>query len=218
MTGSVALATQEFSARFFANGARPDYALQTDAAMGQDAVENIRNQIEERHGGLRNSHKPMLLHSGLKAQSLQLPLEDLQLLATRQFQIEDIARAFGVQPFMVGHSDKTSSWGSGIEAMGVLFVRYTLGRHLTKIRTELNRKLFRTYARYVDFDTFDLERADMLSMMNAFRVAIGRAGEPGFLTVDEVRGYLNRAPMPGGDQLNKGLPDAQPQPAQPAGQ
>lgn len=217
MSGSVALATQEFSARFFSNGARPDYALQTSSAMTAEQIENMRTQIAERHGGAANSHKPMLLHSGLDIKSLQLPLEDLQLISTRQFQIEEIARAYGVPPFMIGHNEKTTSWGSGVEQMGTAFVRYTLASHLTKIHNELNRKLFRTYTRIVEFDTFELERADMKTLMESFRAALGRAGEPGFLTVNEVRAYLNRAPVEGGDELNKGAQDA-PQPARPPGE
>jgi HK97 family phage portal protein len=190
--------------------------------MSAEAVENLRTQIDERHGGAAKSHRPMLLHSGLKIQSLQLPLEELQLLATRQFSIEEICRAFGVPPFMVGHNEKTTSWGSGVEAMGTAFVRYTLAGHLTKIHNEFNRKLFRTYTRVVEFDTFELERADMKSLMEAFRTAIGRAGEPGFMSVNEVRSFLNLGPSEGGDELSKailpGANNAQAQPAKPPGE
>ena len=59
----------------------------------------------------------------------------------RQFQVEDVARIYGVPPFMIGHTANTSSWGTGVEAMGIGFVKYTLQRHLVKIEQELNRKL-----------------------------------------------------------------------------
>jgi phage portal protein BeeE len=52
--------------------------------------------------------------------------EEMQLLETRQFQIEEVARIYGVPPFMIGHNEKTTSWGSGVEAMGKAFVRYAL--------------------------------------------------------------------------------------------
>jgi HK97 family phage portal protein len=204
MSGSVALATQEYAARFFANGARPDYALQTDATLSPEAVENLRTQIDEKHGGVAKAHRPMLLQGGLKAQALQLPVEDLQLLETRQFQIEEIARCYGVPPFMIGHNEKTTSWGSGVESMGAAFVRYTLASHLTAIHNEVNRKCFRTFAKVAEFDTWELERADIKTLMESFRTAIGRAGEPGFLSINEVRAYLNRAPIDGGDEINKG--------------
>lgn len=205
MTGAVALATQDYSARFFANSARPDYALQTDQALSPEKVEQLRAQIAERHGGSANSHRPMVLTSGLEVKTISLPAEDMQLLATRQFQIEEIARIYGVPPFMIGHSEKTSSWGSGVEAMGIGFVRYCLRRHLNKITHELNRKLFRTARRVCAFDTSDLERADFKSLIDGFRIALGRAGEPGFITAEEARAGLGmpRAPVHG--TLNPGV-------------
>tara|TARA_R110000868_G_scaffold51811_3_gene163787 strand:- start:1524 stop:1934 length:411 start_codon:yes stop_codon:yes gene_type:complete len=109
----------------------------------------------------------------------------------RQFQIEDIARIYGVPPFMIGANDKTTSWGSGVESMGIGFVRFTLRQHLNKFETEFNRKLFRNYSKRVEFDTHDLERADMKSQFEAYRIAIGRAGEPGFMSSREVRQRLN---------------------------
>ena len=213
MSGSVALATQEFSAQFFANSARPDYVLQTDNKLSADAIDNIRAKLLERHQGPKNRALPLVLQQGLKVQTLNMPMDDLQLIQQRQFQIEEIARAYGVPPFMIGHTEKTTSWGSGVETMGANFVRYVLNRHIEKIQTELNRKIFRTYAKFAAFDTFGLERADMKSLFESFRTAIGRAGEPGFLTVDEVRGYINFGPVTGGSEINPGTVNA---PAPPA--
>jgi hypothetical protein len=71
--------------------------------------------------------------------------------------------------------------------MGTGFVRFTLRQHLNKFQNEINRKFFRTAVKFAEFDTFELERADMKSLFESFRVAIGRAGEPGFMTTDEVR-------------------------------
>ncbi|NBT33207.1 MAG: phage portal protein, partial [Rhodobacteraceae bacterium] len=121
---------------------------------------------------------------------ITMPLEDMQLLQTRKFQVEEICRAFGVQPFMVGHTEKTSSWGTGVEAMGAGFVRYTLRRHLNAFQNEINRKLFRTSATCAEFDTTELERGDTASMFAAVRVALGRAGEPAFMTIEEARTLL----------------------------
>jgi hypothetical protein len=66
---------------------------------------------------------------------------------------------------MIGHNEKTTSWGSGVEAMGIGFVRYTLRQHLNKFEVEINRKLFRTATRVAEFDTTDLEQADTATLM-----------------------------------------------------
>jgi len=195
MAGSVALATQNYSAQFFANSARPDFALQTANKMSPEVIADLRAQVDEQlSSAAGKAHRPMVLTNGLELKTITLPLEDLQLIETRMFQIEEIARAYGIPPHMIGHTDKNTSWGSGVEAMGITFVRYTLGSLLASIHNELNRKLFRTARKVLEFDTFELERADMKSMFTAFRLALGRSGEEPILTSDEIRSYLNRAP------------------------
>ena len=74
----------------------------------------------------------MVLAGGMKLHQLTLSSEDAQLIATRGFQVEEICRAFGVPPFMIGHTEKTTSWGSGIEQMSIGFVKYTLQRHRSR--------------------------------------------------------------------------------------
>ena len=196
LAAPVASAMQEYSARFFSNGARPDYVLTTDQGLSPEAIAQLREQINERHGGVENSRKPMLLTNGLKTAPLSIPADEMQLLESRKFAVEEIARIFGVPPFMIGHNEKTTSWGSGVEAMGVGFVRYTLRQHLNKIETELNRKLIRSSRKVLAFDTTELERADFKTLLEGFRIALGRAGESPIMTVEEVRERLSLQRQP----------------------
>jgi HK97 family phage portal protein len=208
MAGSVSMATQDYAARFFANSARPDLVLQSDQAISKEAIDNLRAQLDERHNGTANAHRPMVLTGGLKAEIISIPVEDLQLLQLRQFQVEEIARIYGIPPFMIGHTTNTTAFGSGMEAMGVGFVRYGLRPHLNKVENEINRKLFRTASRVAVIDTTELERADTKSLFEAYRVALGRAGEPGFMTTQEVRERLSLKREPDGS-LNQGTPNGQ---------
>jgi HK97 family phage portal protein len=196
LAGPVSSAMQEYSARFFSNGARPDYVLTTDQTLPPEKVDQLREQLAERHGGLENARRPMVLTGGLKTAPLSVPADEMQLLESRKFAVEEIARIYGVPPFMIGHNEKTTSWGSGVEAMGVGFVRYTLRQHLSKIETELNRKLIRTTRRVLAFDTTELERADFKTLLEGYRIALGRAGEPAFMTVEEVRERLSLKRQP----------------------
>jgi HK97 family phage portal protein len=203
MTGAVSLATQEYAARFFANSARPDVYYTAPQNLGPDSVDKLRDQLNERHQGPHNAHKPVILTNGMDAKTLTLPVEDLQLLELRQFQIEEIARVYGIPPFMIGHNEKTTSWGSGVESMGTGFVRYTLRQHLNKFQNELNRKLFRTAAKVAEFDTWDLERADLSTMMTAFRTAVGSSpGLKPIMSVNEVRGFLRLNKSKDGDDMS----------------
>jgi HK97 family phage portal protein len=202
--GAVALAAQEYAGNFFANSARPDYALSTDQQLGAPKVKELQDLIDERHRTPENAHRPMLLHSGLKMTTLQISAQDMQLLGQRQLAVEEIARAYGVPPFMIGHNEKTTSWGSGVEALSIGFVRYTLRQHLNKIAIEINRKLFRTRARIVEFDTADLEQADTATLATSLRTLVGRAGEPRIISPDEARKKLRFKSM-GGDAAQLGV-------------
>lgn len=207
--GSIALQADQYAGSFFANGSRPDFALQTDAPMKPEQVEALREQISEGHRGAAAAFKPMVLSGGLKVQPITMTAADSQLVEQRRFQVEDIARIFGVPPHMIGHTDKTTSWGSGVEQMSIAFVKYTLQRHLVKFEQEINRKVFRYSGRFCEFATAGLERGDHKTRHEAYRIALGRAGEPAWMTVNEVRALENLPPIDGGDRLV----DSTPQPA-----
>jgi HK97 family phage portal protein len=194
-TGSIALQSAEHTRSFYENSARPDFVLQTDGELKQDKIDQLRAQWNDLFQGAARSWKPAVLGGGLKVQPITINAVDSQLIQTRQFQVEDVARVFGVPPFMIGHTEKTTSWGSGVEAMGIGFVKYTLQRHLVKFEQEINRKVFRTSRLFCEFDTAGLERGDLKSRYEAYRIAVGRAGEPGWLTPDEVRRFDNMPPM-----------------------
>lgn len=201
-TGAISLAADEYSASFFRNSARPDYALSTDKTLSVEQLQAMRDQIAERHQGAQRAFRPMVLLGGLKVEPITMTTSDAQLIETRGFQVEDIARIFGVPPFMVGHAEKTTSWGSGVEQMGLSFVKYTLQRHLVAIEQEINRKVFRTAGNFCEFLTDGLERGDVKTRNEAYRVAIGRAGEPGWMTINEVRKRENLPPVPEGEKLH----------------
>jgi HK97 family phage portal protein len=206
-----AMAAEEFSGRFFATGARPDVVLESDSKIDPDQVTVLRSTWVSRYGGAAGaSAGPVVLTNGLKLKQFSLNAEDSQLLGTRMFQLEEICRIFGVPPHMVGHTDKATSWGAGVENMGRGFVKFTLQRHLVKFEQEFNRKLWPTSSRYfVEFNVAGLERGDLKSENEALRIALGRAGEPGWMSQNEVRRLKNLPPKPGADELLNAQPAVQ---------
>jgi len=200
-TMGLTLAADEYSARFFSNGARPDYVITTPNAMKDDQVKLFRESWMARYAGLGNAHIPAMLTGGGEVKALSLNPEDSQLIETRNFQAGDIARFYGVPAHLIGLNDKTSSWGTGIEQMSIGFVKYTLQRHLVKIEQEINRKCFRIARNFAEFNTAGLERGDYKSRNEGYRIGLGRAGEPAWLTVNEVRKFENLPPVEGGDKL-----------------
>lgn len=201
----IALSAEEYSAKFFGNGAKPDFALMTDGDLSEEAVITLRNTWQTRYGGVINSHLPAVLTGGLKMQELTMNAKDAALLETRVFQVIDIARMFGVPPHMIGETEKATSWGSGVENMGIGFVKYTLQRHLTKIEQELNDKLFgRRGTAFVEFGVEGLLRGDSKTRSDFYKSALGGSGVPGWMTPNEVRRLENLPPIDGGDDLVRG--------------
>ncbi len=200
----IAIAADQYSAEFFKNGSRPDFIITSKGNVTPEQAEGLRRDFAKRHTGLGNHHLPAVLQGEMDIKTLSMKAEDAQLLETRKFQIEDIARIFGVPPFMIGHNEKTTSWGTGIEQMSIGFIKYSLSKILVKIQQEVNRKCFRTITYFCEFNTAGLERGDMKSRFESYRIALGRAGEPGWMAPNEVRRIENQQPIAGGDKINTG--------------
>jgi HK97 family phage portal protein len=183
----IAQATDEFSGRFFANGAMVKHVLKSPGKMGQPAVDQLKQAWVDKVAGMENAYAPLVLTEGLDVKELSMTAEDSQLLEARKFQVVDICRAFGVPPFMVGETEKTSSWGTGVEHMSLGFVKYTLGDRLVTIEQELNRKLFRTAGRFVKFNVDELLRGDAATRAKFLRELVGGSQGPGIITADEAR-------------------------------
>jgi HK97 family phage portal protein len=203
----IALAADQYSASFFKNGAKPDFAIEMEGKPTTEQIEEMRRVWHEKYGGIGKNHLPAVLFGGAKVHELTINAEDAQLIATRQFQVEDICRIFGVPPHMVGHVNKTTSWGSGIEHQGIGFVKFTMARHLTKIEQEVNRKTWPNGDMFCEFNTSGLERGDYKTRNEGYRIALGRAGEPAWMRVSEVRKLENLPPDEELERQAKGATD-----------
>lgn len=195
-----ALAMDEYSGKFFANGAHPSISLEAPGKMNPEQVTAMQQAFARKYSGIENAHKfPLVLTEGIKAHELSLSAEDAQLLEARKFQVIDIARAFGVPPHMIGETSASTSWGSGIESMSRGFVTYTLQPHLVRIEQELNRKLFpRDTGKFVQFDRDALIEGDSAAQAAYNRAALGGPGTGyGWMSVDEIRKTKGLAPMGG---------------------
>ncbi len=200
----IALAADKYSAEFFSASAKPEIVIKTEMAkLSGEQKELIIDAWKSIQQGDRT--RPGVLGAGMSLQELTINAEEAQLLQSRMFQIEDIARIYGVPPFMIGHTQNTTSWGSGVEQMGIGFVKYTLSQHIVDAEQEINRKLFLTEKNFCEFNTAGLERGDIKTRNESYRIGLGRAGEPAWLTVNEVRLAENLPPIDGGDVLFVGI-------------
>lgn len=215
----LAMAAEEYSSRFFSNGARPDHVITMEKTPTQDQIDRIRDNWLKRHTGTANAHLPGMLVGGAKVEQITMSSEDAQLMESRQFQVVDIARAFGVPTWLIGAMDKSSSWGSGLEQMGLGFIIYTLQPHLTRCAQEINRKVLRDRSLFAEFNVSALLRGDAKTRAEYYKSALGGTQNPGYMTPNEVRGKENLPPIDGGDKLyapeGKSNADAETAPAVP---
>ncbi|KIA79651.1 nucleoid-structuring protein H-NS, partial [Chromobacterium piscinae] len=188
----LALAQDEFSDRVLGKGNHSDVLLTTEAKLGSEQKQDLRDEIEQRYHGLHNTGRPLVLSGQYKLERLRLSPVDMQILQARQFSVVEIARIFGVPPHLVGATDKATSWGSGLESMTLGFIKFTLRRHLEAIQQEMNRKLFPGMpGLFCEFNLDALQEGDSVAQAGYFSKALGGPGAQGWMAVNEVRKAKN---------------------------
>lgn len=194
----IAIQGDQHAGKFFSEGGKPEIAISAPGKMGPDMQQDFVDAWVRKYGGVTaNRRIPLILTEGLDVKELTMSAVDQQLLESRQWQVIDIARAFGVPPHMVGEMTKSTSWGQGLENQGIGFVKYTLAAHLNRIKDELNRKLFRTAGTFTEHNTDKLMEGDSKAQAEFFSKALGGPGTQGWMSVDEVRRTKNLAPLGG---------------------
>ncbi|MBT0386681.1 phage portal protein [Morganella morganii] len=190
------LATEEHGSRLFGNGAVTSGVLQTDQYLKDDAWERLKTDFENRHQGLANAHKPMILEMGLKWQQISMTSEDAQFLETRKFQLEEICRIFRVPLHMIQNTDRATF--NNIENLGIGFINYSLVPYLTRIEQRINAGLVKPSKQgvfYAKFNAGALLRGDMKSRFDAYATGINW----GIYSPNECRELEELNPREGGD-------------------
>ena len=124
----MAIACEEYGAKFFANGAAPGGVLEHPGTIKDP--QRVRESWQATFGGSGNANKIAVLEEGMKYTPIGISPEQAQFLETRKFQINEIARIFRVPPHMVGDLEKSSF--SNIEQQSLEFVKYTLDPWLVR--------------------------------------------------------------------------------------
>jgi len=200
-----ALAADKYSATFFANDATPRGYIKFEQQLKEEQAKIIRNYWFDQHQASDKRHMPAFIPQGGEFKQITMSAEDTQLLETRSFNVADIARIFGVPPHMIGHMEKSSSWGTGLEQQSLGFLIYTLRPLIMRIEKEVQRKIIRSDEYFFKFNIDGLLRGDIKTRYEAYQIGLGGNQQPGFLTINEVRELEDRAPIDGGDELYKPL-------------
>ena len=194
----LSIATEEYGAKFFANGATPSGILEFPGTVKNP--EAIRESWNAGFGGSSNAHKVAVLEEGMKYTPIAISPNEAQFLETRKFQIDEIARIFRVPPHMVGDLEKSSF--SNIEQQSLEFVKYTLEPWIVRWEQSLNRALLsetEKAAYFVKFNVDGLLRGDYQSRMNGYATA----RQNGWMSANDIRELENLDLIP--DELGGNL-------------
>ncbi len=193
----MAIACEEYGAKFFANGAAPGGVLEHPGTIKDPG--RVRESWQSTFGGSGNANKIAVLEEGMKYTPIGISPEQAQFLETRKFQINEIARIFRVPPHMVGDLEKSSF--SNIEQQSLEFVKYTLEPWLVRWEQSIQRILLSPEEKKSYFAKFNVEgllRGDYASRMTGYATA----RQNGWMSANDIRELENMDRIPaeeGGD-------------------
>ena len=182
----MAIATEEYGATYFKNGANPGGVLEHPGILKDPS--KVRDSWNSVYGGSNNANRVAVLEEGLSFKPITIPPEQSQFLQTRKFQIEEICRIFRVPPHLVGDLDRATF--SNIENQSISFVVHTIRPWLVRIEQSMNKALFSKEEREKYFTSFVVEgllRGDFASRMQGYSTGI----QNGIYSINDVRNLEN---------------------------
>lgn len=188
---------------FFASGMSVNGVLSTDVPrltkdQRQVIAEAWLNSQVGRGSGIA------VLENGMKYQPVSSNSKDGQLLETRVFNIQEVARWFNISPVLLGDLTKTSY--NNLEQAQLQLVTNTLAPFVQCLEQELNRKLILPKDQtkyYIDIVEEDIIKQDKQSQVNYLSTLVNT----GIISRNEARKQLGFGPVEGGDELTVSYTD-----------
>lgn len=180
----LAQATARHGGAFFRNGTSIGSVLKHKGKLGPDGLTFLQASLEA-YRGSENAQRTLVLEEGMDFQALGMSAKDAEFVETMKLTRSDIAMFFGVPPHMLGDTEKSTSWGSGIEQQSLGFVAYTLEDWLTAWEDAINVDLVAESEAdiYARFNRAALVRGDIKARWDAYTKGL----QWGVISPDEVR-------------------------------
>jgi len=189
----IGIALQEFSARFFSQGLSTDVVVLAPTATPEQA-KNLIDGFNNRHSGLRKAHKAgILTGANVDVKELSLDPEKSQVLESRRFVVEEIARVFNIPPHLMGIPG--SNTYASVEQNNLQWISHGLRPITEKIEWAYS-KLISTEQAFIKFNMNALLRGDLQSRAAAYSVMT----QAGIMSVNDVRTLEDMSAVAGGDQ------------------
>jgi HK97 family phage portal protein len=189
---------KEHGARVLANGATAGRWIQADGVKNADAAADMQKQFDSKYAGAQNSGKTPVMWGAAKLEEIGMSAQDAQLLEMLQFQKSEIASIHGVPGFLLNATEKSTTWGSGLEEITKSFLRFSLRPRLSRLTGTFHRELLLSSEKQNTRFLFETDAFTMGSFKEIVD-AVKQAVDSGLLNPNEGRDYLNKNPRDGGD-------------------
>ncbi|MEV0441813.1 phage portal protein [Streptomyces spectabilis] len=187
----LAQAAEKSAARLFGAGNMVGGVLQTEQRLDPDQAERLKERWRAKMSGVHNSHEVAVLDSGASFKPVAMPNTDAQFLESRQFQITELARMFGVPPFLLMATEKSTSWGTGLEQQALGWVKFDLGpTWLTPTEQRVTKELL-PRGLYAKYQLSGLLRGDSAARATFYRAM----RDVGGFSANDIRALEDLPPL-----------------------
>jgi HK97 family phage portal protein len=190
----LAAALEEFSARFFGQGSTTQGLIEWPGNLTKEQAKDLADGFEEGHKGLRRAHRPGVLFGGAKFVKTGVDPNEAQMLESRQFSVEEIARIFRCPLHLLQVATPGAMSYASVEQNAIQFAQYTLRPIISKFETALSTLL--PGPAFIKFNLDAILRGDIQTRFAAY--STGQLA--GFLSIDDIRRLEDYPPVDGGDQ------------------
>lgn len=190
------MAAEQYGAKLFGSGSLMSGILQTEQRLDPDQAERLKERWKAKVGGLHNAHDIAILDSGASFQNVTMPNRDSQFIESRRFQVVEVARYFGIPLVFLFETEKSTSWGTGLEQQALGWVQFDLSPDwLSPTEARIKKELLSPMGQYAEYSVEGLLRGDTASRSQFYRVM----REVGAYSANDIRHLENRPPIEGGE-------------------
>lgn len=190
----LASALEEFSARFFGQGSVTAGIIEWPGNLTREQAKDLASGFEDGHRGLKRSHRPGVLFGGAKFVKTGVDPNEAQMLESRQFAVEEIARIFRCPLHLLQVSTPGAMSYASVEQNAIQFAQYTLRPIISKFETAFSSLL--PGPAFVKFNLDAILRGDIQTRFAAY--STGQLA--GFLSVNDIHRLEDMPPADGGDE------------------
>jgi len=193
----LSIAAEQSASRLFASGNLLSGVLQTEQRLSKDSADALQRRWKEKFAGSGRAHEVAVLDAGVSFESMTMPSADAQMLESRDFQVTELARFFGIPPYLMFQTMKSTSWGTGLEQQATGFVKFDLHPGwLAPTEQRVTKELLADGER-AKYAIEGLLRGDTASRAEYYRVM----REIGAFCADDIRALEDMPPIPDGGQV-----------------